>query len=72
MFIYFYVNVQSEPIGAYIVYILSAIVIFIFPRRIVTSVAFQLHKYCMKCEMDVQTEVALQNIEYVYNLGPHI
>ncbi len=26
----------------------------------------------MKCDMAVQTEVALQNIRYVSDLGPHI
>lgn len=39
--------------------------------RIATSVAFQWRKHWRKCGMTRQTAVALQNIGFVSDLGPH-
>ncbi len=62
--------------------ILSGIVILIFPPPPVQncdvcciSMVFKKKKKKkkrMKCDMAVQTEVALQNIGYVSDLGPHM
>ncbi len=72
----FLINVQSEPKwqSYIIVYILSAIVIWIFPPPPAQNcdVCFQWHKNRMKCDMAVQTEFALQNIGYLSDLGPHM